>query len=165
MGGLMHIQINPLDEEAFWWRPDPLGNSIGHTIWHVARWMDVLVVVVLQDRGHEDEQWHTSGWREKTGYDPRGIGFNGFGVITGYTAEEVNAIPIMAKDDLVAYFDQTLTAFRDQLLVMTDESLQEPAPGSHQGRLAYQWIKAILLGESGHVGEVEALIALRARRA
>ena len=38
-------------------------------------------------------------------------------------------------------------------------------PQIERGRLAYQWIKAILLGESGHVGEVEALIALRARRA
>ncbi len=39
----------------------------------------------------------------------------------------------------------------------------KPASGSHQGLLAYNWIKATLPGELGHVGEIEALVAMRAR--
>lgn len=159
----VHRHVDPLDAAALAWRPDSLANSIGITVWHVSRWMDLLAVVVLQNRGHDEEHWHTQGWRQKTGYDPRGIGFNGFGAITGYTAEEVNAIPVMEKADLLAYFDQTSGALRDCVASMSDESLHQPAPGSHQGRLAYEWIKAILVGELGHAGEIEALAAMRAR--
>jgi hypothetical protein len=162
-GGLMHLRIDPLDEDAFNWRPDPGGNTIAHTVWHVSRWMDVLAVFVLQGRPHEDEQWFARGWRDRYGYDPRGIGHEGFGVITGYTLDEVNAIPRMDKAGVVAYFDQTIAAFREQISSMTDESLQLAAPGGPGGRVAYQWIKAILTGELGHVGEIEALVAMRAR--
>lgn len=164
-GGLMHIQINPLDEEAFQWRPDPGANSIAETVWHVSRWMDVLSTLVLGNRPHDQELWFTSGLSEKYRYDPIGIGFNGFGAITGYTAEEMQAIPAMSKDDVVAYFDGTVAAFQQAVLALTDEGLQQAAPGSHQGRLAYLWIKGILLGELGHAGEVEALVAMRSRRA
>jgi hypothetical protein len=160
----MHRHVDPLDDEALAWRPDAQGNSIGLTVWHVSRWMDLLTVVVLQNRSHDDEQWHTRGWRAKTGYDPRGIGFNGFGAITGYTADEANAVPAMPHDDLLVYFDQTGTALREQLLAMSDEALQQPAPGSHQGVIAYNWVKAVLLGFLGHAGEIEAYVAMRARR-
>lgn len=159
----LHRHVDGLDDDALWWRPDPRANSIGHTVWHVSRWMDLLTVVVLQNHDHGEEYWHVSGLREKTGYDPRGIGFNGFGTMTGYSPSEVDAVPRLAKPDLLAYFDQTAGALHAHIVAMRDEHLQKPAPGSHQGQLAYQWIKAVLLGELGHVGEIEALVAMRAR--
>lgn len=157
--------VDPLDAEALAWRPDPLANSIGLTVWHMSRWWDLLVVVLLENRTPDEEQWHTRGWREKTGYDPRGIGFNGFGAITGYSAEEADAVPAMAREDLMTYFDQTVEALRTKLLSLGDEALQQPAPGSHQGVIAYVWLRAILLGIVGHVGEIEAMVGMRARRA
>lgn len=162
---LIHRHVDPLDAAGLAWRPDALGNSIGITVWHVSRWIDILSVVVLQARSHDEELWHAKGWAAKTGYDPRGVGFNGFGAITGYTAEEMNAVPVLARDDLLAYFDQTVNALEDSLRMMSDDSLQEPAPGSHQGLLAHYWIKAVLLGALGHAGEIEALAAMRSRQA
>lgn len=159
----MRRHVDPLTAEALAWKPDAEANSIGVTVWHVARWLDLLTVVVLQNRPPTDEFWHASGWAKTTGYDPLGIGFNGFGAITGYTQAEVAAIPEMSAADLLSYLGEAAGALRAQLLRMSDESLHEPAPGSHQGLLAYAWLKPVLCGCLGHVGEIDALVSMRGR--
>ena len=40
-----------------------------------------------------DQHWFRDGWMERAGYDPRGIGYGGFGLITGYTVAEMQAVP------------------------------------------------------------------------
>src|SRR5260370_30284396 len=109
--------MNGLSPTELAWRPDAQGNSIGVTVWHYSRWLDLLVVRFLQNRSAGEEQWHTQGWATRTGYDPRGIGFAGLGAITGYTQEEVAAIPQMSGEELLAYLDQACTVLRQYLLL------------------------------------------------
>src|SRR3954451_15153743 len=97
------------------WQPDNEGNSIGVTVWHFSRWLDVLAVRLLQDRPAEEELWFSRGWAARAGYDPRGIGYRGYGVLTGYTLEEVAAIPALSATDLLAYHDQASEAIQAQL--------------------------------------------------
>jgi|SRR4051794_23719837 hypothetical protein len=152
-------EISP---EELAWRPDAEGNSIGVTVWHYGRWLDLLVVRLLENRPAEEEQWHTQGWTAKTGYDPRGIGFHGLGAITGYTQEEVAAIPLLSGEDLLTYLDQVCSALREHLLSMPEGALYESARGYPKGT-AYQTILGPLLGSIGHLGEIGALKALQER--
>src|SRR5687768_6054291 len=74
-------ELGELAPEALAWQPDPQGNGIGVTVWHVSRWLDLLAVQILQARPAADEQWQTQGWATRTGYDPRRIGYRGLGAL------------------------------------------------------------------------------------
>src|SRR5262245_47420141 len=97
----MRREIEGLTPEALAWQPDSQGNSIGVTVWHSSRWLDLVNVRALQNRPQAEEQWFTRGWAEETGYDPRGVGSQGFGAVTGYTWAEVEAIPALPASALL----------------------------------------------------------------
>jgi hypothetical protein len=157
-------EIEALSSEELAWRPDPEANSIGVTVWHFSRWLDVLTVQALENRPAEEELWHTGGWAARTGYDPRGVGYQGLGVLTDYTQEEVAAVPMLPADALLTYLDQVCGELREHLLGLPAGALERPAPGFGGKRTIYDRIKPLLMGCFGHVGEIEALKAMRARR-
>lgn len=156
-------EIAELTEEQLKWQPDAEGNSIAITVWHFSRWLDLLTVRAFENRSTEEEQWFTRGWAEKTGYDPRGLGYKGLGAITGYTQEEVSAIPLLSAGELLAYLDQVCAALGGYLHSLSDEALTEPAAGLGGRRTRYNWLRSILMGSFGHVGEVEAFKAMQQR--
>lgn len=157
-------QLAELTEGELQWQPDPGGNSIGETVWHCARWLDVLNVQLLQNQPAEWELWHVDGWRERTGYDPRGIGYRGVGAITGYTRQEVEALPKLSAGELAEYTDRVCVALRDQLLNMPEGAPEQTAPGLKTRATAYAWIKDLMQGCFGHLGEIHALRAMQERR-
>jgi hypothetical protein len=163
LGELTHAEVASLSHDELAWRPDPLANSVGLTVWHYARWLDVLACRVLADRPAEAEVWQVAGWAARTGYDPRGIGYLGLGVVTGYTAEEAAAVPNLPAEVLLAYFDAALLALRERLRALPAEAIHAPAPGLGSSRTAYERLKAIMIGCFGHVGEIAALNAMRGR--
>lgn len=156
-------ELEDLPPEAIDWQPDPGANSIGVTVFHFSRWFDLISVRTLDDRPQEEEQWFTRGWAEKTGYDPSGVGLRGYGAVTGYTLEEVAAIPTMSAADHLAYLDQTTQALSARLRNLPDGALHQPTPGLGGKSTVYGWIKSILKGSLGHIGEIEALKAMRER--
>ena len=91
-----HLATTP--EPALHWRPAREMNSIGDTVWHVARWLD-LCDSWLRNAAPETQHWIADGWAERTGYDPRGVGTDGLGVLSGYGFAEV-------VDKLAALFDE-----------------------------------------------------------
>jgi hypothetical protein len=163
LGSDMRDEIGGMSVEELTWQPDPQANSIGVTVWHVARWLDVLAMRILHTEADIDELWHTQGWAEKTGYDPRGIGASGLGNVTGYTMEEVAAIPHMNAPDLLAYLDSTIEAVNSRIAEMPDSALYEKVPGIGKSRTAYGWIKLLMKGCMTHVGEIQTLKAQRER--
>jgi hypothetical protein len=156
-------EIEELSHEELTWQPDAEGNNIAITVWHFSRWLDLLTVHTFENRPLEEQQWYTRGWAKKTGYDPRGIGYQGFGVLTGYTQEEVAAVPVLDANDLLIYLDQACEALRHYLLLMPEATLNEPTPGMGGKRTQYHWIRSIVMGSFGHVGEIEALKAMQRR--
>jgi hypothetical protein len=157
-------RVAPLSAAELAWQPDRAGNSIGATVWHFSRWLDVLNVRLLQHRPVEAELWFARDWAARTGYDPRGIGYRGYGVLTGYTLPEVAAIPALSAADLLAYHDQASEALQAQLLALPSGALYQPAPGDDDGEMAYTLVKDILLGAHRHLGEIDALHAMQARQ-
>ncbi len=66
-------QLTTTPEAALHWRPAREMNSIGDTVWHVARWLD-LCDSWLRNSAPETQHWIADGWAGRTGYDPRGVG-------------------------------------------------------------------------------------------
>jgi hypothetical protein len=100
-----------------------------------------------------------------TGYDPRGLGWGGFGFLAGYTREEVEGVPKLSADELVKYFDQTVEALCDYILKLPSEDLYRPAAGwPDSSDTAYEWIRHFLMDSLGHLGEIRAIHAMWERR-
>lgn len=161
----IHKAVSGLSHEELIWRPDAEGNSIGVTVWHISRGLDVLKVRFLEQQHVLAEQWYTQGWAKRIAYDPRGIGTGGLGILSGYTQEEVAAIPVLSAEELLAYLDQVSHALHQYLLSLPEGALAQPTTFAGERLTAYQVIKEILLGCVGHLGEIEALKALQTRGA
>jgi hypothetical protein len=153
-------ELGALSADALNWRPDAAANSIGITIWHLGRVADFVLSHRLEGRAVEEQRWFCSGWAEKTGYDPRGIGAGGMGILTGYSQEEVAALPPMGGDDLLAYHHEAYTALLAHLADLPEEALDGPVPGEGQQRSVYFWYRVVLLDAMRHLGEMQALKAM-----
>ncbi len=102
----LHRVIDGMDEDCLYRTPDPEANSIAVTVWHMARVFDVFLNQHVQGKEATNEVWFSGGWAERTGYDPRGIGRDGWGSVNGYTREEVAAIPHLSREELLDYIDE-----------------------------------------------------------
>lgn len=158
-------EVATLSPQELDWQPDAEGNSIGVTVWHVSRWLDVIARE-FQQKPPEDELWLTQGWAERTGYYPQGIGYRGLGALTGYTQQEVTAIPHLSAADSLAYLDQSSKTLRAYLLSLPSfDALLQPLPGWGKETPVKQndLLKVVFMGCSGHLGEIKALKAMMNR--
>lgn len=142
------------------WQPHPDSNSIAVTVWHVARWVDVKATRSFTGRPASADLWHAQRWREVTGYEPDGLGFLGLGTLTGYTPEQMRAVPVMDAQDLSRYLTQATDRLAEQIQHIGDAVLTRTG---QQQLSPYQSISSLLQGSFGHVGEIDTLVALRAR--
>ena len=155
VGARVRDRLQRLDEDALEWRADERGNNVRETVWHMARWIDVLTRV-LGGTQPSTERWFTDGWAQRTGYDPRGIGDDGLGALTGYTFQEVLAIPRLTATELVRYLDSVIGPLAQRLRALPDDEAAARAVRRTTG---------ILQGCFGHIGEIDALLAIRQRSA
>jgi hypothetical protein len=155
VGARVREQLKQLEEDALEWRADDRGNNVRETVWHMARWIDVLARV-LGGTQPSTELWFTAGWAQRTGYDPRGIGDDGLGVLSGYTFEEVLRIPRLTATDLVRYLDSVVGPLAQRLRALPDDEAAARAVRRATG---------ILQGCFAHLGEIDALLAIRERSA
>jgi hypothetical protein len=164
--------IEGLSQVELYWRPDPGANSVGVTVWHFTRWLDVVSVRLLDGLGSDDELWFANGWAKLTRYDPRGLGEGGLGVLTGYTLAEVSGVPQLSSAQLIEYQEQVVARLHQRLLEFPLTELAADAVGVEvmsaraeaTGRKnTYGWLKLILMGSFQHAGEVAALLAMRER--
>ena len=155
VGARVREQLAGVDDDTLEWRADDRGNNVRETVWHMARWIDVLTRI-LGGTQPSTERWFTDGWAQRTSYDPRGIGDDGLGALTGYTFQEVLAIPRLTATDLVRYLDSVIGPLAQRL-----RALQEDDASARAVRRA----TGILQGCLGHLGEIDALLAIRKRSA
>jgi hypothetical protein len=121
----------------------------------MARWIDLLTRVI--DGGQPStERWFTDGWAERTGYDPRGIGDRGLGTMTGYTFDEVLRIPRLSSPELLRYLDSAIGPLAQRLRALPDDDSAPPT---------IRRVTGILQGCFAHIGEIDALLAIRERSA
>lgn len=156
----LKARLELVTTEYLCWQPHPDSNSAGVTVWHVARWVDVLGTRTFTGAPVAHDVWHTGGWRAATGYEPDGLGYAGLGTLTGYTPEQMRAVPVLDADDLSEYLSQSAARLLEQITALSDSVVNTPVG---HGLSPYQTIGCTLQGSFGHIGEIDTLVALRAR--
>jgi hypothetical protein len=153
-----------LSDEGISWKPEAGANNILETVWHMGRILDVFLTQQAMGQAAQEECWFRLGWDERTGYDPRGIGQNGWGMLTGYTQEEVSTLPQLNRELVLGYLDEVYAAVRVYLENIPPEKLLTPGT-SFEGRYSqYQCIQMALMDNIRHLGEIYAIKASYDRR-
>lgn len=159
-------RLRRIAPEALYWQPHRESNSIGVTVWHYTRWWDLFGTVVLPGGPVDAQHWLRDGWLERTGYDPRGKPPHGFGLITGYSVDEMLAVPQLPAGDLASYHTASMTSALAAIAREDAASLartlrvgEDDAGGSR-----YAQILGLALGSHRHLGEIDALSSLFERR-
>jgi hypothetical protein len=153
----LHRALAGLPDEALYWKPDRESNNMAVTLWHMGRILDVFLIRQTQGKPPESECWFREGWAAQSGYDPRGLGQNGWGMLTGYTLAEVDAIPHLKREQLLGYLDQVYATVTTYLEDIPLKGLLEPATGFEGRYSRYQCIQMALLDNVRHLGEIFAL--------
>lgn len=162
----LHRTIADLPESALQWQPDSEANNIAVTVWHVCRALDLLKVKIIENEPDQNQLWYVMGWASRTNYDPAGLGFGGFGNLSGYTLEQVKEVPLLSAGNLLEYFDQVSDALNDYLTNIKIEALEDPPmgwPGTNAGpspESIYMVLMMFLLDNREHLGEIKAIKAL-----
>ena len=160
----LHRVFGVMSDDGALWKPEADANNIAITVWHMARIFDVFLTQQAKGDLPEEESWFRYGWAEQTGYDPRGIGQNGWGMLTGYTQEEVSAIPQLTREQALGYLDKVYDVVKEYLAITPIEQLQTPAAGFDGRYTQYQCIQMALLDNVRHLGEIYAIKARWDRR-
>lgn len=164
--GMLEWTLDGVTQDVVCWQPDQEANNIAVTVWHFSRAFDVFKVRLFENQPATDELWHKCGWAAKTDYDPRGIGWGGFGNLAGYSWQEVEAVPELTVGELLQYFQQVYDAMSTYLSDLPATALYEPAVGWSEGsRTVYEWLRALIADSFGHLGEIRAIKAMWERRA
>ena len=161
----LHRFLGKLEADCLHWKPDPGANSIAVTVWHMGRLFDVFLTRLARGEPAENECWYAEGWAEKTGYDPRGLGRDGWGSVNGYTAEQVADIPRFSTEQLLDYYDAVLLRARGFVEATQMEQLLAPAPGFEGQFTQYQIAQMAILDNARHLGEIFAIKEMWTRRA
>jgi hypothetical protein len=152
-----------MDDRALCWQPDPQGNSIAVTLLHMGRLLDVFLAQVIEDKPADGECWFQHGWADRTGYDPRGIGLEGWGTVNEYTLEEVAALPHLTTAELLGYLDEVYDRVKGFINEVSMSELSQAAPGLRGEYTKYQVLSMGLMDNVRHLGEIYTLKALRER--
>jgi hypothetical protein len=151
--------FDAMSDECVIWKPEVDANNITVTMWHMARIFDVFLIQQAKGCVSEEECWFRHGWVEQTGYDPRGIGQNGWGMLTGYTEEEVVAMPQLTREQVLGYLNDVYDTVKEYLTNTPMEKMQMPGVGFKGKYSQYQCIQMALLDNVRHLGEIFAIKA------
>lgn len=160
-------RLKRVPANVLYWQPHRESNSIGVTVWHYTRWWDLFGTVTLVDRPIDQQHWIRDGWLERTGYDPRGKPPDGYGLLTGYSVDEMLAVPQLSGDDLAAYHTASTDSAMRAIEKETADSLARElklGEGDTAGS-RYLQILGLALGSHRHLGEIDALSSLHERSA
>ena len=155
----LHRVFDAISDDCMFWKPEAEANNIAVTVWHMARIFDVFLTQQAKGDLAEEECWYQHGWAEQTGYYPRGIGQNGWGMLTGYTQEEVAAMPRLTREQVLGYSDEVYDTVKKYLKNIPLEKMQMPGAGFEGKYSHYQCIQMALLDNVRHLGEILAIKA------
>ncbi len=156
--------VGGISAECLNWQPDDGANSINHTVWHLARSADVVANVIMPANSLDNQAWYRSGWVEKTGYDPAGLGYQGWGILTGYTQEQVAGVPLLSADNLRHYFNEVYTALLTGLENSSADIFDQPCTDVGAPMTNYFWYDLTLVDNIRHTGEMLAIKAMWERK-
>ena len=152
--------VSDLSDTALHWQTDAEANSIATNLWHIGRLLDVFFTQLALGLPSDSERWIAGGWAERTGYDPRGLGRNGWGSVNDYTPAEVAAMPKFSLELLLNFLAEVYGTVRAYLLATPMLDLANPAAGFKGQFTRYQVISMALMDNVRHVGEIRLIKSL-----
>lgn len=153
-----------INDEALYWLIDPESISIATILWHMGRILDVFFTQLALGLPSDDERWIAGSWAEKTDYDPRGIGRDGWGSLNEYGLEEVAVMPKLSKEQLMDFLEDIYSTVREYLKNTSMIELAKPATGFDGKFTRYQVISMALLDNVRHLGEIRLIKSLWQRQ-
>jgi hypothetical protein len=156
----LSVEFDAVQGTCLYLQIDTSANSIAVTLWHMGRLLDVFFTQHALGLPADEECWFRYGWHRKTGYDPRGIGREGWGSLNGYTPEEVLAMPRFSKVLVKDFIIQVYASVREYLQSTSMEDLIKPGAGFNGKFTRYQIISMALLDNVRHLGEIRLLESL-----
>ena len=152
--------LDSVDEVCLHWKIDAEANSIALILWHMGRLMDVFFHQLALGKPPEETCWFQCSWAEETGYDPRGLGRDGWGTLNEYTHEEVSNIPDFTKVQVMGYIQDVYTALRKHIKSSSMSELAQPSLGFDGKFTRYQVISMALMDNVRHLGEIRLIQSL-----
>ncbi len=152
--------LSGVSNDCLDWQSDPEANSIATNLWHMGRILDVFFTQLALGLSSDQERWIAGSWAEKTGYDPRGLGRDGWGSVNEYTQEEVAAMPKFSLELLLNFIEEIYGVVREYLLATPMLTLAEPAAAFDGQFTRYQVISMALMDNVRHVGEIRLIKSL-----
>lgn len=152
--------LSALIDEGLHWRVDAETNSIAVILWHMGRLLDVFFTQHVLGMASEQECWIAGGWAEKTGYDPRGLGRDGWGSVNEYTLEEVAAMPQFDLEILLNFIQEVYATVRKYLLDTPMLELTKASSGFDGQFTRYQVISMAIMDNVRHLGEIRLIRSL-----
>jgi len=125
--------------------------------------MDVFYTQHVSGLPSEEECWFRLGWADATGYDPRGLGRDGWGSLNEYTPAEVAAMPKYSWNQLSGYLEDVYRTVRETLQTTPMAVLAQPGPGFEGQYTRYQLISMALMDNVRHLGEILLIKSLYER--
>ena len=144
-------------EACFRYKPDLGANNIAVTLWHMGRLFDHFFHTQGLGQPVDCQRWYMGGWAERTSYDPRGLGREGWGTLNGYTQEEVAAMPEFSRPDLLDYLGEVYNSVIAYLRAVPEDELFQAGSGFAGRFTRYQCIQMALMDNVRHLGEIIAL--------
>lgn len=146
--------LSDIDDDCLHWQVDYAANSIAVILWHMGRLLDVFTIQQALGESSDRQCWFRFGWAEEAGYDPRGLGRDGWGSLNNYSSEEVAAMPRFSWAQLSGYLDDVYQTVRDYLKATPMAVLSEPGVGFDGKYTRYQIISMALMDNVRHLGEI-----------
>lgn len=153
MSSMLSQQVGELDDATLSKRPGPALNPVGFIYWHILRVWDLDLNWLIKGGAPGDDAWHRGGYSNELDYTPDGVGTRGMGIGTGYTDNEVDAVPYRA-DVLARYQRQLLDETNAYLSEATDEELQRELPLRDQTTTVAARLQHTVSHSWNHVGEI-----------
>jgi len=155
--------LKDVPEACLYWQIDSETNSIAVILWHMGRLLDVFFTRLALGLPLKEECWYRCGWVETTGYNPRGLGRDGWGSLNAYTPAEVAAMPKFSREHLMEFIEDIYSTVRGFLQTNTMATLVEPAIGFNGEFTRFQIISMALMDNVRHLGEILLIKSLWAR--
>lgn len=149
--------LGDISDDCLFWKPYKEANNILVTVWHMGRILDVFMTQQAKGCASKDECWFRLGWADRTGYDPRGTGLEGWGMLTGYTQDEVALMPRFTREQVLGYLNDVYDGVREFLTITPIEKLLTPGNGFGGEYSQYQCIQMALMDNVRHLGEIYSL--------
>jgi hypothetical protein len=146
--------LRGISEDCLHWQVDEEANPIALILWHMGRLLDVFFTQLALGKSSAETRWFCSGWAYETGYDPRGLGREGWGTLNDYTREEVAGVPSFSRAQLLGYLEDVYASLREYLKTTPVKALAEAGEGFEGKYTRYQIISMALMDNVRHLGEI-----------